>query len=350
MASIDNDDSTRALYLQLACALIALSISGCSPAPSSEYLADVHAIENKIDGLHGALSTMQGLPEQLDDLIAREPRHPHAYAQAAHYILSAGLPHGWTQYGANVAQATDKLLDIAQEKSPQYCPTYWLRAELQVAQEQPDAALSSVAAATAQKCSDPALDVVHARAALAKMELDDAELYFRKVLDGPVGKSSHWQNAYATAAYEYGTLLYQVGRHDELRKHLAQWEAAGQVFDPHAQINMAYLFALIGDFEHARIAAQTALMVLRLPAAKNAMGLALYGQAWSLESAGKETETSELLVQQARSYLPDDTTAIQALTGAACCVSDQWKTVLARHAEAHPATSTHPPGTPNPTK
>jgi len=311
-------------------------LSACSRTPSPEYLAAVKEIQNRIDDFHGAQSTTKDIPQRLAKLIEDNPRQPHAYAEAAHFLIFVGSPNGWPGRSAKSAEAAESLLDDAQKADPSYCATYWLRAQLFVALEQADHALSAISTATDHRCDDPWLHVTHGRALSAKMEIDAAENEFRKVLDGGPGGTSHSRSAYAGAAYDYGVLLYRTGHHDELQQHLSSWEASGLVFDPWAQINLAYLFDLIGKFDHAQIAAQSALTVLELPAARNAMGLALYGQAWTHEAAGDKDGSAAKLTTQAQNYLRDDSLALDVLTGAACCVSDAWKIVLEKHAKLHP--------------
>lgn len=328
----------RMLLVRLGVGLLVIgaTLSACSRAPNPEYLAAVKEIQNRIDDFHGAQSTTKDIPQRLAKLIEDNPRQPHAYAEAAHFLIFVGSNTGWPGRSAKSAEAAESLLNDAQNADPNYCATYWLRAQLFVALEQADRALSAINAAADHQCDDPWLHVTHGRALSAKMEIDAAENEFRKVLDGGPGGTSHSRSAYAGAAYDYGTLLYRTGHHDELQQHLSRWEASGLVFDPWAQINLAYLFDLIGKFDHAQIAAQSALTVLELPAARNAMGLALYGQAWTHEAAGDSNESAARLNTQARNYLRDDSLALSVFTGAACCVSDAWKIVLEKHAKLHP--------------
>ena len=320
----------------IACAML----SACNHAPSPEYLAAVNEIQNRIDDFHGELSTTRDIQPRLQRLIESDPKQPHAYAEAAHFMIFIGSPGGWPGRSAKPADAAESLLDDAQRVDPDYCATYWLRAQLNVALHQADRALSAIHDATAHKCDDPWLHVTYGRALFAKMEIHEAESEFRKVVDVGPGATSHSRSAYASAAFDYGNLLYRTGRHDELQKLLSRWEESGLVFDPWAQINLAYLFDLIGKFDHAQIAAQSALLVFDLPAARNAMGMALYGKVWALEATGNADDAATTqLTAQAQKYLPDDSLALSTFTGAACCVSEGWKAVLEKHSKLHSKTA-----------
>jgi hypothetical protein len=101
---------------------------------------------------------------------------------------------------------------------------------------------------------------------------------------------------------------------------------------------MAYLYDLIGMFDRAEMAAQAALTVFDIPAARSSMGLALYGQAWTHELQG-DTNAAMALSARAKKYLPDETLALKTFSGAACCVSDSWKALLEAHAKRNNASS-----------
>jgi len=315
--------------------------SGCHHAPSTHYLAEITELQNRIDDFHGELSTTRDIPQRLQTLIEQDPSQPQAYAEAAHFIVFVGSPNGWPGRSNKPAQAAASLLDDAEQRDGNYCPTYWLRTQLSVALDQPDRALSAAATADAHHCDDPYLRVSRGRALMAKAEIEpddlakkdvaSAEVALRSVFDAGPGATSHSRAAYAAAAYDFGRLLYGTGRHDELREHLARWEAAGQVFDPWSQVNIAYLYDLVGMFDRAEMAAQAALTVFNIPAARNSMGLALYGQAWTHELAGDAEANA--LNKRAQQYLTDESLAVKTFSGAACCVSDPWKALLEAHSK-----------------
>lgn len=333
---------TRAVWLLVAGALLL----SCHPAPSSHYLAATAELQNRIDAFRGELSSTRDIPRRLQELMEEEPSQPHAYVAAAQFLVFVGSPSGWFGRSATSPEAAESLLADAQRLDANYCPTYWVRAQFEVAMNRPDRALAAADAAATHHCDDPYLRVSRGRAWMAKVETDaddaakkdiaSAEAEFRQVIDAGPGATAHARAAYASAAYDYAKLLYRTGRHDELRRHLTRWEAAGLVFDPWAQINLAMMFDLIGDFDHAEIAAQSALTVFALPASRNAMGVALYGKAWSIEAAGgSNAPAAAEVTRRAQQFMPDASMAVKALTDAACCVSDAWRAVLERHAKEH---------------
>lgn len=328
--------------LLLACA----ALSACHRAPNPEYLAAIAEIQNRIEDYRGAQSTTRDIPQRLQTLIDDNPAQPHAYAEAAHYLIFVGSANGWPGRSAKSPEAAESLLDDAQKADAGYCATYWLRAQLHAAMKQPDRAIAVVDMAIGRHCDDPWLHVSRGNALMQKVQLDaddvakpelaEAVAEYRKIVDAGPGASGHSRSAYANAANDLGMLLYRTGRHDELREHLSRWEAAGLVFDPWTQINLSYQFDLIGKFDHAQIAAQSALTVFDIPAARKVLGLSLYGQAWTLEAAGESNAASvATLTAKAHEYVPDEAIAVSAFANEACCVSESWKAVLETHASGH---------------
>jgi hypothetical protein len=53
-------------------------------------LAEITELQNRIDDFHGELSSTRDIPQRLQALIKQDPSQPHAYAEAAHFILFIG--------------------------------------------------------------------------------------------------------------------------------------------------------------------------------------------------------------------------------------------------------------------
>ena len=313
-----------------------MALAACEQAPSPQYAAAVSDIRNRIDDYRGNDFSVKDFPARINHLINEYPAQPEAYAEAAHFLIFVGSEKGWPGRKDKPSEVAESFLLQAAQKNPKYCDIYWLRAQLHLVQKQNDRIAADVADAAHFKCDDPWLHVALGNKLVAEEKFDDAEAEFRRVLDAGPGPTSHSRLSYAGAAYSCGVLLYRTGQHDKLRDVLKRWEAAGLVFDIWGQVNLSYLLNLIGEFDRAQVAAQSALAVAEFVNARNALGLSLYGQAWSLEAAGRRPADFAKLADQARKFLADEKVALKTFWGAACCVSDAWKTVLRKHASAYP--------------
>jgi hypothetical protein len=303
-----------------------------SASPPLAYLIEVEQIEQSLDSFEGALTPqVTEAPKRLQKLIEREPHSAPAYAAAAHYLLFVGYKDGWPGFGTNGADATTALLDAAQKADPDYCESFWLRAQLFIALKKVESAWQPIRRARSLACADPQIDVVAARISNAQDDAVAAERDFLKVLDRGPGPDSRSRSAFSTAATDYGSLLYALHRFDDLRRHIERWEKSGQVFAAWTNVNAARQLLLIGDFEHSQRLSQTTLTVLDLPAARMQRGIALYGLAWAAEISPRNPASVASTLSLARQYLPDESVAAKTLADAPCCQAPAWKTLLSRH-------------------
>jgi tetratricopeptide (TPR) repeat protein len=313
----------------IAIGIAALAVTGCAAKMSADYADKLKTISNRIFEYNGQGRDLPEVREDIVSLMRAQPRLPHAYAEAAHFLLFVNSKP-FPDAPASALEAIAQYLDTAAKLDESYCPAYWLRGQLLIVQKKPDEAIAAIRQAQALGCKELWQNVVLARAAMLQQQGEPAVAALQPMIDAGPGATSAERSAYGAALDELSKAYLATGDIANLRKLLATWDQHADLFNPWTRMNEASMWILIGDFDRGLQTAKQSLVLMDFPAAHGVVATALTGKALQKEADGAPQAEIDALWIEVAAERVDPKRCLGMLQGAPCCTAPAFVSALNR--------------------